>query len=667
MARSSMSSLDLAFTVRELSALLKDGFIDNIYIVKDGFILIRVRVSGKHDILIDPPRRMHITEFEYEKPRIPPNLCMTLRRHLVGGRVKSIDQHRFERIVVFSIATRKGDYKLYVELFREGNLILVDPSGRIVCALRRKRMKDRVIAHGAEFKLPPAIGLDPFLDPIDTIAGSFSSEDTTIARWMALTLGLPSPYSDEILARIGIGKDTMLKDLPRSTPITIVEALKDILSSTGDPPFKSYIYVSDDGTPIDFSPFKLEIYKDLKYEEYPSFNAALDSYFHRLMLSEEYSEIAEARRKQADVIIKNLRKIESRIDKLESIASEYKRIADTLSTYIDRLRVIASFILESKKSDMDERRILEEASTIASNLGLKLVDIDFQSGLFRIEIDGCNVELSFTGNIYDSISRYYAMYKRRSGEAESLRFKLEELRRSLSKIEPTVISYPQIKARKRRWYEKFNFFYSSEGFLVLAGRDASTNEILVKRYTDPNDIVFHADIHGAPFVVVKTEGRIPSEATIIEAAIFAASYSQAWRDGFSSLDVFYVSPSQLSKSPPPGQYLPKGSFRILGSKNYVRSVPLELAVGLTVSGDTGVELIVAPESAVRTKTSIYVKIAPGSIPRDKLIDLIRDRLIEKARKVFEGELPFDIFEDLRYRLPVGGGRMVDEREALYQG
>jgi len=655
-----MNSLDIAFTVRELSMFLKEGFIDNIYIVKEGFILIRVRAGSRYDVLVDPPRRIHTTEIEYEKPRMPPSLCMMLRKHLVGGKVKDISQHRFERIIVFSIATRRGDYKLYVELFREGNLILVGPDGRIVCALRRKRMKDRAIVHGAEFKLPPAVGLDPFSDPIDEIVENFPSEDMPIAKWMTIKLGLPSPYLDEILARIGVEKDKMLKDLPRSTPVAIVETLKNMVSSAGDPPFRSYIYLSSDDTPIDLSPFKLEIYRDLRYEEYPSFNAALDSYFQRLASSEGYGEVVKARRKQAAIILKSMRKIESRIAKLESKASEYKCIADTLSVYIDQLRAVASFILESKKSGMGEEDIVGEASIMASNLGLKLVDIDFSSGLFRIEIDGCKAELSFTKNIYESISRYYKMYKRRYGEIESLRLKLEELKRDLSKLESRVVGYPQVKVRRRMWYEKFNFFNSSEGFLVLAGRDASTNELLIKKYTDPSDIVFHADIHGAPFVVVKTEGRSPSQTTIMEAAIFAASYSQAWKDGFSSMDVFYVSPSQLSKSPPPGQYLPKGAFRIIGSRNYIRSVPLELAIGLIISGDSRVELIVAPVSAVKARTDIYIKIAPGSIPKNKLIDLIKAKIIEKARKVFEGGLPVNIFEDLQHRLPAGGGRIVDE-------
>lgn len=661
MARSSMNSLDIMFTVRELSKLLGEGFIDNIYIIEGSLILIRVRVAGdRYDILVDPPRRIHLTEFDYEKPRIPPNKCITLRRHIVGGRIRDISQHRFERIVVFSIATRRGDYKLYVELFREGNLILVDPYGRIISTLHSRRMRDRVVAPGVEFKLPPALGLDPFSDSLDSIVEKLPSDDTSIARWMTLALGIPSPYLDEVLARMGLNKDAIVRDLPKSVPLAIVETLRGMVSSIEGPPFRSYVYLSDEGVPVDFSPFKLSIY-NLRCEEYPSFNSALDSYFHRLMLSEEYDRVAIARRKQATEIAKSIGRIEARISKLESEALDYKRIADTLSMHMDRLGMIASLILESKRLGMDDEEILREASNLARNLNLKLLDIDFRSGLFTVKLNGYDVKLSFIEDVYGSISRYYSMYKRKYGEVESLRFKLEELRRNLSELESKIVEYPltqKVKVR-RKWYEKFNFFISSEGFLVLAGRDASTNEILIKRYTSPEDIVFHADIHGAPFVVVKTEGRMPSEATIMEAAIFAASYSQAWRDGFSSLDVFYVSPSQLSKSPPPGHYIPRGAFRIIGSKNYVRSVPLELAVGLALS-ETGFEVMVAPVSAVKARTSVYVRIVPGVIAKDKLVELIKARLIDKARKVFERGLPTNIFDDLHLKLPAGGGRIIDE-------
>lgn len=37
-------------------------------------------------------------------------------------------------------------------------------------------------------------------------------------------------------------------------------------------------------------------------------------------------------------------------------------------------------------------------------------------------------------------------------------------------------------ARKAYWFERFHWFISSENYLVLSGRDAQQNELLVKRY-----------------------------------------------------------------------------------------------------------------------------------------------------------------------------------------
>jgi predicted ribosome quality control (RQC) complex YloA/Tae2 family protein len=37
-------------------------------------------------------------------------------------------------------------------------------------------------------------------------------------------------------------------------------------------------------------------------------------------------------------------------------------------------------------------------------------------------------------------------------------------------------------ARKAYWFERFHWFITSENYLVLSGRDAQQNELLVKRY-----------------------------------------------------------------------------------------------------------------------------------------------------------------------------------------
>ena len=57
------------------------------------------------------------------------------------------------------------------------------------------------------------------------------------------------------------------------------------------------------------------------------------------------------------------------------------------------------------------------------------------------------------------------------------------------------------------WFEKFNWFVSSENYLVIAGRDGQQNETLVRRYLRAGDVYVHADIHGASSVIIKnTQG-----------------------------------------------------------------------------------------------------------------------------------------------------------------
>lgn len=157
--------------------------------------------------------------------------------------------------------------------------------------------------------------------------------------------------------------------------------------------------------------------------------------------------------------------------------------------------------------------------------------------------------------------------------------KLDELKHKQEieeKLEEEKLKKSQIK---KEWYEKFRWFFSSDGFLCLGGRDATSNEVLIKKYTDKDDIIFHTDIPGSPFFVVKTEGRKVPEATLSEAAEAAASYSKAWKLGLSTADVFYVSPEQVTKEAKAGEFIAKGAFMVYGKKNYLHP-EIRIAIGI---------------------------------------------------------------------------------------
>lgn len=153
-----------------------------------------------------------------------------------------------------------------------------------------------------------------------------------------------------------------------------------------------------------------------------------------------------------------------------------------------------------------------------------------------------------------------------------------------SKIEAEAVAASIRARRKALWFEKFYWFISSENYLVVAGKDAQQNELLVNRYLGPADVYVHADLPGASSVIVKnqkrsgatTHGEIP-RMTLEQAGTFAMCRSSAW-DAKVVTSAWWVRASQVSKTAPSGMYLPTGSFMIRGKKNFLD--PTQLVMGL---------------------------------------------------------------------------------------
>lgn len=185
------------------------------------------------------------------------------------------------------------------------------------------------------------------------------------------------------------------------------------------------------------------------------------------------------------------------------------------------------------------------------------------------------LRLDITKSFWENIAVYHERAKKLKRKIR----KLEELLANPPKEEQEEQKRVEIvKKRRRDWYEKFRWTFTSSGHLVIAGRDARTNELIVRKYLEDGDLFFHADVVGAPATVLK-DGQSAPEQDIKEAAVFAASMSRAWRSGWPSVDVFYVTPDQVSLSPPSGEYRPKGGVMVYGKKNWVRDAPLGLYVG----------------------------------------------------------------------------------------
>jgi predicted ribosome quality control (RQC) complex YloA/Tae2 family protein len=199
----------------------------------------------------------------------------------------------------------------------------------------------------------------------------------------------------------------------------------------------------------------------------------------------------------------------------------------------------------------------------------------------------------------------------------------EQLKKDILEENETTIK--KIIHKEKFWFEKFKWFITSEGFLVVAARDATTNEILIKKHVQENDIILHTDMAGSPFVVIKKNQeetknilkKSPVTTTIgkeslSQAATFTFIHSKAWKAGIATEKVFYVKPNQVTKTAESGEYLTKGAFMIRGEKTYVEP-ELDIGAGLvTETKENQPIIIIGPQKAIESYSQEIITLQQGN-------------------------------------------------------
>ena len=146
--------------------------------------------------------------------------------------------------------------------------------------------------------------------------------------------------------------------------------------------------------------------------------------------------------------------------------------------------------------------------------------------------------------------------------------------------------------RQQFFFEKFLYFVSSDGYLVIGGKDLQQSELLYRRYLRKGDVYVHADLHGATSVIVKNEPGNPDApippSTLSQAGALVVCTSSAW-ESKAVMAAWWVNAEQVSKTVEgTGQYLSKdGDFYVRGQKNFLP--PSQLLLGFAVAWLVGEE------------------------------------------------------------------------------
>lgn len=651
-----MSSLDVLAIVRELQ-LLKDARINKVFQTSPTELKVQLGVKGvgKMELVIEAGRRIHLTEYPKPSPKKPSTFAMTLRKYIANGVIKGVEQLGFDRIVELRIQ-KTGEFYLIAELFGKGNIILTDGDRGILAVMKPGRYKDRELVIRGKYELPPQ-KINPYdISPGD-LKSIVSASKSDLVRTIVTQLGLGGVYAEEACLLSGVEKGKT--EIGEEEASKILEALQYLKNTVG----KEGIIVFKDDAPLDVVPLTLRVYEGMRGERFGSFNKALDEYFTKY-------EIKKVEAIREEKYLGEIGRLEARLqeqyqtlEKYQKMEEEGRATGDLIYQHFKMLEDILSTVSEARQTYSWEeirRRIREGKGRVpAADVVEEILP---REGLLLIRLDGREIKLDVRKSVTENAEYYYSRSKRAKKKILGVKKAIEQTKEEIRGIEERgreAIEIREKKPRKRvvkkkEWYEKFRWFVSSDGFLVLGGRDATTNEILVKKHMGKGDLFVHADIHGAPAVVIKAEGREVPERSIKEAFDFAATYSRAWKHGIFALDVYWVTPEQVSKTTEHGEYVAKGAFIIRGKKNY-GSGRVEVAIGVKINEEARV--VGGPPDAVEKQSDYPVRIIPGRIKSKEIAEEIKKRWLDKAKEEHRGKISAINIGDIQEFLPAGGSEL----------
>lgn len=164
---------------------------------------------------------------------------------------------------------------------------------------------------------------------------------------------------------------------------------------------------------------------------------------------------------------------------------------------------------------------------------------------------------------------------------------------------------------KTEGYEKYRWFFTSSGKLVIGGKNAEQNEQIMKS-AKSDDYVLHTASPGSPFCIIQN----PSKKDLEETAIFTGSFSHDWKNKKKKADVHVFKGGQVKKA----KNMKTGTFGVSGKIETIRA-ELKLALDFQKG-----KLRAIPLSTAKKPIAV---LTPGEMSKEKAAEKIAEVIKEK--------------------------------------
>lgn len=666
-----IAGIELRYLASSLDRKTAGYYVSNIYGVSRQSLVFKLHHPEKPDIML-MFSTMGLWESAVRIAQIEPNrLVARLRRDLARLRIEGVEQPGTERMAYVRLGGFGRERVLVGEFFGDGNIVLCDGGMKILALLHSLEVRHRKLAVGLEYAPPPPNSADVLavtggqlgeaLRGAGGLGTGGAGSRLRADRWLGRTLGLPARYVGRMLELAGIDAALPCSRLLEADLDAVAASVRgiagDVAAGRHEP---AAVAAAGSAGAEEVHPVVL-LAGGAGRTPLDTFEKGLDRLF-----TEQILEAGRAGQSRGS---------DSRIGELRAQIEDQTAAAAAVREKASRISALAGALQAAAAS----ARSLSEpaAAAVLSGHGAERLS---DRGSPVVAVAGARIAVDPAASLHSAASRLYDEAKRQSAAApriEALRKKAERRLAELqgrSEAERRSVTFAEV--RKKAWYERYRWFFTAGGLLAVGGRDSSSNSSIIRKHLEPGDAVFHAEVGGSPFFVLKgalahrpaeqDRGRhrqprdaaaaAASQAGLAEAAHATVCFSRAWREAMYGLSAYWVEPEQVKKSAPSGQFLPRGSFTIEGRRNFVRVPALRLAVGMAPagSGRGGPAIACGPPQAVREFCSAYATIEPGGMTASDAAKRLRGefaRIDEQAATA----LPLD---DYVRALPAGRSRVA---------
>ena len=544
--------------VEELNQTIKGGRLYKIAQPENDELLLTIKTqSGQYRLCLSSNATLplcYLTDSNKKAPIQAPNFCMLLRKHLNNGRIISITQPEFERIIDIEVEhlDELGDLcrKHIIAEFmgKYSNIMLVDSNNTILDSIKHvsaQMSSVREVFPGKPYFITNTTNkLNPLVITKEDFYNNIFSKPVAITKAIYQTLtGFSSLSGEEICARAGIDSTLPANCLDEEAKDKIYQVFVKLIKDINDKNYKPEI-VKTNNVPKEFSAFSLSLYSgsnktaDIETTSYESISKLIrDFYSQKEIHTRIHQKSSDMRRVITTILERDIKKLDLQERQLKDTKKReiYKIYGELLSAY--------SYDVISGSKEY----------TCINYYDNQPITIPLDAELSAI----------------DNANKYFARYNKLKRTFEATTKLIEDVKQDINYLESVLTSIDiatteddlnlikeelhetgYIKSgAKSKAKQKFNskplHYISSDGFDIYVGKNNNQNDELTFKFANGNDWWFHAKQMPGSHVILRTDGREVPDRAFEEAAALAAYYSKG--KNLEKVEIDYVIKKEVKK------------------------------------------------------------------------------------------------------------------------